>query len=374
MRIQSLSSFRFPVPFKRVFRHASAARSQAENLIVEVRSVCGQVGYGEGCPRAYVTGETAETCLRFISDHQSALAKSVRNMATLREWMSAHRHVIDRNPAAFCAIELAILDLMGKCDGTPLECLVGTKRARGPYRYTAVLGDASFPVYFTQALQYWSSGFRDFKIKLSGDKKRDRKKLRALLALPARSARIRLDANNIWRSPNECSAHLLELPGRFFAVEEPLQKGDLDGMHQVAVRCGTKIVLDESISRVNQVRELGEPETWVLNIRVSKMGGILRSLEVVEAASRHGVAVIVGAQVGETSVLTRAALPVAAAAAADRFLLANEGAFGTHLLTKDLTGSSIMFGRGGHLDPIKATNKHAPGLGLKVNRDLLIPA
>ena len=60
MRIQRLEVSSFPVPFRAVFRHASASRAQAENLIVAAYSDCGKVGYGEGCPRRYVTGETVE--------------------------------------------------------------------------------------------------------------------------------------------------------------------------------------------------------------------------------------------------------------------------------------------------------------------------
>ena len=82
-----------------------------------------------------------------------------------------------------------------------------------------------------------------------------------------------------------------------------------------------------------------------MNVRVSKMGGIGRSLEVVEAAAKLGVGVIVGAQVGETSILTRAGLTVMQAAR--QSLVAAEGAFGTHLLREDLTEESLMFGDGG---------------------------
>ena len=64
MRIERLEVFRFPIPFKVVFRHSSASRAQAENVIVAAYSDCGRVGYGEGCPRSYVTGEMVESWLR----------------------------------------------------------------------------------------------------------------------------------------------------------------------------------------------------------------------------------------------------------------------------------------------------------------------
>ena len=88
---------------------------------------------------------------------------------------------------------------------------------------------------------------------------------------------------------------------------------------------------------------------WIVNIRVSKMGGLIRSLEVLEAARNRGTHVVVGAQVGETSLLTRAALGVARQAG--ELLFAQEGAFGTLLLEKDVCQSPLMFGRGALLDP-----------------------
>src|SRR5437667_398413 len=75
--------------------------------------------------------------------------------------------------------------------------------------------------------------------------------------------------------------------------------------------------------------------------------GLPRSLEVIAAARRHGVPVIVGAQVGETSLLTRAALTVASQAR--DILLAQEGAFGTLLLGDDVCDPPLMFGPGGQI-------------------------
>jgi L-alanine-DL-glutamate epimerase-like enolase superfamily enzyme len=91
----------------------------------------------------------------------------------------------------------------------------------------------------------------------------------------------------------------------------------------------------------------------VLNLRVSKMGGLLRSLEVARAARRLAIPIVVGAQVGETSFLTRASLPVAREAG--DLLLAQEGAFGDRLLVRDPCDPSLAFGRGGLLA--------APGTG-----------
>ena len=179
---------------------------------------------------------------------------------------------------------------------------------------------------------------------------------------------MRLDANNLWASADDCIRHLNALGGGVFAVEEPLRAGDLAGFERVSEACGVRIILDESLLRASQLEELGSPERWIVNVRVSKMGGIGRSLEVVEAAAKLGVGVIVGAQVGETSILTRAGLTVMQAAR--QSLVAAEGAFGTHLLREDLTEECLMFGDGGVL--IAADNA-APGLGLAVREGMLAP-
>ena len=365
MRIERLDVYSFPVPFKAVFRHASASRSRAENLIVAARSDDGLTGYGEGCPRDYVTGETVEGGAAFIRRHAQAIADEVTDGASLRAWADVHRSEIDEHPAAFCAIELAVLDLLGKTAGVPVEDVVGVPRLDGGFTYSAVLGDSPYLVYRLQLFRYRRKGFADFKVKVSGDLNRDRRKLRAL---GKKQLRVRLDANNLWSDADDCIAYLNALGGGVYAVEEPLTAGDLAGFERVSEECGVRIILDESLLRASQLDELSSPERWIVNVRVSKMGGIGRSLEVVERAASLGMGVVVGAQVGETSILTRAGLTVMQAARP--VLAASEGAFGTHLLREDLTAESLMFGDRGVLT---IADPGAPGLGLAVREGMLVP-
>ena len=364
MRISRLSVFTFPVPFKVVFRHASASRGRAENLIVAAYGNDRQVGYGEGCPRHYVTGETVQGGLAFIRDHADSLVANVRDVASLGAWISDHERAIDRNPAAFCAVETAILDLLGQASGDSLEELVGIPRPSAGFRYSAVLGNAPHLAFLWQLRRYRRRGFSDFKVKLSGDPRRDRRKL---LALAGVAQRIRLDANNLWTSTEDCIHHLAGLPEGSFAVEEPLRAGDLDGFRAVGEASSMRIVLDESLLRAEQLEALGDTERWIVNLRVSKMGGVLRSMAFAQAARRLRIDTIVGCQVGETSILTRAALPVMQAAGEN--LIAAEGAFGLHLLTSDLTVPCLMFGHAGMLRAEQVPD--APGFGLAVSKDEL---
>ncbi len=126
-----------------------------------------------------------------------------------------------------------------------------------------------------------------------------------------------------------------------------------------------QIILDESFLREQQLDALvAHPEIWIPNLRVSKMGGVLRSLRVMQQGVDSGLQFIIGAQVGETSILTRLALTLANAQRAH--VLAQEGAFGTHLLERDITSKPLMFGGGGILD---VNYQGANGLG--IDYDLL---
>ena len=366
MKISRLSVFAFPVPFKVVFRHASASRDRAENLIVACHGEDGGVGYGEGCPRQYVTGETVPAGLAFIRAHADSFVADVRDLASLRAWIDAHRDAIDRNPAAFCAMEIGALDLFGRASGQPLEELVELPRLHGPFRYSGVLGDAPYPAYRWQLHRYRRRGFSDFKVKLSGNPARDRRKMRAL-AGP--SCSVRLDANNLWASADDCIGHLAGLPGQPFAIEEPLGAGDLEGFRAVGEALSMRVILDESLARVEQLEALPDPERWIVNLRVSKMGGILRSIDLAKRAASLGIATIVGCQVGETSILARAALPVMRSVGSN--LVAAEGAFGTWLLQRDLTTPSLTFGDAGQLEVLDVSRQ--PGLGLTVRPEELTP-
>jgi L-Ala-D/L-Glu epimerase / N-acetyl-D-glutamate racemase len=350
------------IPFTVAFRHAAAERAETATAWVEAIGDDGVVGCGESCPRTYVTGETLATARAFALKHEASLRAGVSSLDTLREWMAAHWREIDENPAAWCAIELALLDLLGKRQRAPVEMLLSMPLLEGRFCYTAVLGDSSPAGFHAMAERYLQQGFTDFKVKLSGDIQRDSEKLAVFKDRPAGSIRVRADANNLWTNSQQAIDALTHLTFPFFAIEEPIGKDRHGDLPAIARALNCRIVLDESFVRRDQLSLLADPPSqWLVNIRVSKMGGLIRSLEAVDAARRHGVGVIVGAQVGETSLLTRAALPVARAAA-DR-LVAQEGAFGTFLLARDTCQPPIMFGKGGVLDTASTPALAAPGLG-----------
>jgi len=363
--IESIRASSLAIPFKLSFKHASAARDSTQTIWVRAKGRDGRIGFGEGCPREYVTGESLQSAQAFVAAHSAAWLDGIRDVESLGAWIRGHERKIDANPAAWAAVELALLDLFGRSAGRPVEALLGLPPLGGRFRYTAVLGDASPKEFDGHLARYREAGFRDFKIKLAGERTRDLAKARALQAAGIDPRSVRADANNLWSDAGAAIGDLEAVGFAFLALEEPLRAGDYAGMARIALALDSRIVLDESMARAGQLADLpGPAERWLVNLRVSKMGGLLRSLDFLGQARRQGVRVIVGAHVGETSLLTRAALTVASAAG--KALVAQEGAFGTHLLEHDVVEPPLMFGAGGILDAGAAAIGTAPGWGLAI--------
>ena len=188
----------FPARFRMRFAHGSATRSETENVICVARGD-GLTGYGEGCPRGYVTGETVATAARFFDAHRAGLEREVRDLPGLRAWIAAHGRVIDENPAAFCAVEIAMIDLFAQKAGQGIEAFLGLPPPR------AIAVSPVFGVTGPMAARAIGTGYRmfgmtDAKVKLSGDPVADRVRLgiirRALGRNSRRGSRLRVDANN----------------------------------------------------------------------------------------------------------------------------------------------------------------------------------
>jgi len=341
------------VPLKMTFRHASAARTHGESLWVEAARGAHR-GFGEGCPRAYVTGETRASCKQWLTAWQDSIQSQCTSLDALHGWLAAHAETVDASPSAWCAIESALLELFARERGQSVESLLGLGPPGGPHRYSAVLGnDEPWKTRFLID-QYCILGLTDFKVKLGGDLEVDRQKLHSIAELTrwhgVKEHRVRVDANNLWAGePERALEYLRALDSDLFGIEEPVAPRDVDSHGRISVGLGKPVILDESLCTMADLERYdGQPGSYVANLKVSRVGGVLRALRLVEALRARGWPIIIGAHVGETSVLTRAAMLVAAAAG-DR-LAAQEGAFGSRLIEREPAIPSLKWGRGGVLD------------------------
>jgi len=339
---------------KTTIRHAAATRNEGESVWVQARRQ-NVTGFGEGCPRAYVAGDDLDSSIAWVQENFSSGQLNFEFLDELRQWVRIHEKEIDRYPSAWCAVEMAVLDLLAREKKCAVEDLLGVDAGRRLGRYTAVLGDSKTWQFASLVDQYLVRGFTDFKIKLNGNPERDLPKLDLLEALSAEhhiaSFRVRLDANNLWNGRcDEAIAYARSLGVlRFFAMEEPVQVKDVGEISRFATETGLCVILDESLcTEADLLTFRSAPGRYIANIKVSRVGGLIRTLGLIETIRKMGWWIIIGCHVGETSLLTRAAL--VASSSAGESLLAQEGAFGDYLVKREPAEPMLKFGHAGLLD------------------------
>ena len=345
----SLSYQRLELPLRVRLKQASKEHLRTSSVWVEARDDAGLCGLGEGCPRPYQTGEDLDGALRWLESRRRDFAE-LDSLETLREFVVRERSEIDRNPAAWAALELALLDLLAQRSQRSVEQLLGVSGQRHRFHYAAVISDERGERLRSLISRFASAGFTDFKLKLSGELDADIDKLEALRELvPSPELRVRLDANNLWGTElGAALEHLRQLPGPIHALEEPLKAGEYAGMAELARTLELPIMLDESLLTPRAIEAASaHGEAWIANIKVSRVGGLLRALELIEALTAVGWPILIGAQAGESSVLTRAG--IVAARASGAALWGQEGAAGTWLIEHDPVAPELRFGPRGLL-------------------------
>lgn len=377
------------VPFKEKFKHSSAERAESLNFIVKISSDH-FFGFGESCPREYVTYETESTVEEFAkSPELQNLLNSTLSLDSLLKFNSSHKSIIDKNPAAYCAFEIAILDLLSKTQGQAADIMLQNyfktaqaenvkllDKVRQPLTTpSAVLGLNLLRLLQYKTLKYLIFGFRDFKFKITA-KNENIQQFKTFIEsvigklLKTMRIRIRLDVNNDFQNSAQIDAFLKQINYDIWAVEEPFAKKlNINANLGVYLNPQTKIILDESFTQIEQLSELSKfKDKIILNIRVSKMGGLLRSYEIVKLCQKLNIPWGLGSQVGETSLLTRAGLTLLSLHKEPCQFY--EGAFSSHLLSVDPCNHTLKLGIGARIFGVEEIEK-SPGFGINMKEEYI---
>lgn len=343
------------IGFKHDFKHASHTRGETESILVKVEHQ-GCNGIGEGCPRSYVTGESLASCFEAFDSLKPLLTEKVKTYDELKVFRVTHGDFITQNPALWCAVEMAFLDCFAQQAGLPVHKFLGLN-PHSKVRYTAVVGITSLPKLVVMVMVYRLMGLGQFKLKLSGRLDHDKKVVRLLTLFGVSS--IRVDANNLWEDTRTAYEYISILGTPLLGIEEPV-KVTTNQIDEIAADAPYPLILDEHFTHLQQLDEIKEPQKVILNLRVSKVGGILNGIAILREARRRGIKVIMGAHVGETSLLTRASQVVACAGADG--IIGYEGAFSDYLLKRDPVTPRLRLGFRGQVDYVDFEKKN--GLGL----------
>ena len=210
------------------------------------------------------------------------------------------------------------------------------------------------------ALKMRLFAFRQVKLKVGTDGISDVDLLRRVRRIVGRTVDLRLDANEAWHCDDVASKIEPLMPFLPTSLEQPVPHSEVAGLKQVRSEIRVPIMLDESLCcREDAERAIAGEWCDLFNIRLSKCGGISRSLELVALARQHGIGYQLGCQVGETGILSAAGRHFACNVPDIRYL---EGSFDRFLVRESLTEQDLTFRYGG-----KGTRLHGHGLSIDVN-------
>jgi len=377
---RSLDLYHVRVPLRKPIRHASHERAHSDNLVVRVTLADGTVGHGEGVPREYVTGETIGSTFAALAalDLGPAIGSPLDLAGVVRALEGLALPETEADPrgmagnSARSALELALLDAYGRRFGASVgEILRRFGAARDilspgamPVRYSGAITAESPEGERISAWKMRIYGFAQVKVKVGVAGQDDPARLARLRRILGARMDVRIDANEAWSADDLPERVAPLLPFRPTALEQPLPHEEVDALADLRPRLGVPVMLDESLCGYpDAVRAVDWKTADLLNVRLSKCGGIGPSLRIIALAYRSGLGVQLGCHPGETGLLSAAGRHVASHVAGLRYV---EGSYDRHILAANLIAEDVTFGYGGRARPLAG-----PGLGVTVDPEAL---
>ena len=127
MKITKVRLGRISVPLRTPFKTALRTVNSVEDVIVEIHTDCGAVGYGEAPPTGAITGDTTGAIIGAIQDH---IAKTIvgREVDEFEPLLQSVQKSIVGNTSAKAAVDMALWDLYGQLYNIPVYKLMGGAR------------------------------------------------------------------------------------------------------------------------------------------------------------------------------------------------------------------------------------------------------
>ena len=276
------------------FRIAHGVRRGHANTLVTLEHE-GIEGWGEASPSHYY-GETRELVEAALATWAPHLGEDPFAFDAIDARLHA---VLQGHGAARAGIDSALHDWVGKKLGQPVWKLFGLDAANTPLS-CVTLGMAS-PEEMERKLET----VRDFpalKVKLGAPG--DVENLERIRA--GYTGKLRIDANAAWAPAD--AVRVLRRVERLDLelVEQPVARGDLDGLRWVRERIGIPVFADESVHHASDIAQLVGRVDGV-NLKLMKSGTLREMQRTIHAARAHGMQVMLGSMVESSLALSAAA-------------------------------------------------------------------
>ena len=354
MKITGVRLGKISVPLRVPFKTALRSVSSVEDVIVEVYTDTGAVGYGEAPPTGAITGDTTGAILGALQDH---IIKTVvgRDVDEFEDLMQALNKCIVGNTSAKAAMDMALWDLYGQLYRIPVYKLMGGSRKEIITDITISVNDPEEMA--RDAVDAVRRGYDTLKIKVGAHPELDVARLAAVRQAIGNDTRIRIDANQGWE-PKQAVRLLNQMQEKGLDiefVEQPVKAHDIDGLKYVTERSYVPVLADESVfSPEDAVRIMQTGAADLVNIKLMKCGGLYNALKIVSAAEVYGVECMIGCML-EAKISVNAAVHLACA----KKIITKIDLDGPVLCSEDPILGGAVF------DEQRITVSDEPGLGIK---------
>lgn len=354
MKITEVRIGRISVPLRVPFKTALRRVDSVEDVIVELHTDTGAVGYGEAPPTGVITGDTTGAIIGALKDHiiKTIIGRDVDDFEALTD--SVQKCII-HNSSAKAAVDMALWDLYGQLYNIPVYKLLGGSKDK---IVTDITISVNSPEEMARdAITAINRGYDTLKVKVGVNPKLDVERLSAIRNAIGSRAKLRIDANQAWK-PQEAVRILNQMQEQGLdieLVEQPVIAHDIEGLKYVTERSYVPVLADESVfSPLDAMKIIQSGAADLINIKLMKCGGITPALKIADAASIMGVECMLGCML-EAKVSVNAAVHVACA----RSIITKIDLDGPVLCSEDpIIGGSIF-------DEKDITVSKAPGLGIK---------
>lgn len=373
MKIIKAKIFILKIPFKFSFGHFLKKRSYSDSIIIELTADNGVQGYGEGIARPYVTGESVEKSLKHIQEVllPAIMHKNLDDIKKSQNPKNALAHINDIIPdisssgiiawnSSMAAVELALIDCLLKKQKKSLNYILPAKSQIVTYSVVFSSGNLKSTIELAKRAKH--NGIKHIKLKIGRDS--DMERIANVRDIMGESASIRLDANCAFNVKE--AIHFIKSIEKYGidCIEQPIKRGNAADLAAVRANSSIPIMADESIVTYDDAKDLIEHKACdYFNLRISKCGGLYRSLAISELALQKGIKLQLGCLVGETALLSAAGRHLGAYLADIKFI---EGSYSTLLLEEDISKERIVFGNKGEA-PVFTGH----GLGVNIRKDIL---
>lgn len=310
MKITDIRLGKISVPLRVPFKTALRTVESVEDIIVEIHTDTGNIGYGEAPPTGVITGDTTGAIIGAIKEHikKSLLGKNIEQFEDI---MIILNNCVLKNTSAKAAVDIALWDLYGQLYNAPIYKLLGGKRK-------SITTDITISVNQPEemardSIEAVKRGYDTLKVKVGKDSKKDIERLDAIRKAIGYDINIRIDANQGWK-PKEAIHILRNMEDKGLDiefVEQPVVAHDIVGLKFVKDNINMPVLADESVfSPVDALKIMEMGAADLINIKLMKTGGIYNALKICSIAELYGVECMIGCML-EAKISVNAAVHLA---------------------------------------------------------------